>query len=190
MSTPILILFAIIILLLLGIIMIHNSIITFYNACQRAWSDVIAEELKKNRLLPNLEKMVTEYKIHEATLLQNVTELRSALQQVSPDQTDIDALTKVNQQSKALLNNIHMVAENYPELKASGLYQGFMQELSELENNIAASIRIFNSNVERFNTKIEVFPNILINQLITHKARLNPFTDPTAADHFEYKPNF
>ncbi len=190
MSTPLLILLAIIALLLLLIVMIHNSIITFYNACQRAWADVIAEELKKTRLLPNLEKMVEEYKVHEASVLQNVTELRSALQQISPDKTDIDALTKVNQQSKALLNNINMVAENYPDLKASNIYQSFMRELSELENNIAASIRIFNGNVERYNTKIEVFPNVLINKMITHKPRLNVFTDPVAASHFAYQPNF
>lgn len=190
MSTPLLILLAIIALLLLLIIMIHNSIITFYNACQRAWADVITEELKKTRLLPNLEKMVEEYKVYEASVLQNVTELRSALQQISPDKTDIDALTKVNQQSKALLNNINMVAENYPELKASNIYQSFMRELSELENNIAASIRIFNGNVERYNTKIEVFPNVLINNMITHKPRLNVFTDSVATGHFDYKPNF
>ncbi len=151
---------------------------------------MIAEELKKTRLLPNLEKMVEEYKVHEASVLQNVTALRSALQQISPEKADIDALTEVNQQSKALLNKINMVAENYPELKASTLYQSFMRELSEIENNIAASIRIFNSNVERYNTKIEVFPNVLINNMITRKPRLNVFTDPVATEHFTYQPKF
>ncbi len=174
----------------LYILSVHNGIIGFYNACQRAWADVIAQELQKTRLLPNLEEMVQEYKVHEADVLQTVTELRTALKSISPDQTDVDALKRVNDQSKALLSNINMVAENYPDLKASEIYKNFMRELSELESNIAASIRIYNGNVEKFNTKIEVFPNVLVNKHITHKERLNVFTDTAAAGNFEYKPNF
>ncbi len=190
MSTSLIILIAIMAILVIYIIATHNGIISYYNACQRAWADVITQELQKNRLLPTLEKMVEEYKIHEADVLQNVTKLRSALNNISPEDTDISALKKVNEQSKALLSNIHIVAENYPELKASEIYQSFMREISELERNIAASLRIFNANVEKFNVKIEVFPNVLINNWFTHKARLNVFTDETAANNFDYKPNF
>lgn len=190
MSTTLILFLALLMVIVIYIITTHNGIIAYYNACQRAWADVITQELQKNRLLPNLEKMVEEYKLHEAEVLQNVTKLRTALTHISPNETDISALQKVNAQSKALLSNIHIVAENYPELKASEIYQSFMRELSELERNIAASLRIFNANVEKFNIKIEVFPNILVNQWFTHKARLNVFTDETAANHFDYKPNF
>jgi len=190
MSTSLIILITIMAILVIYIIATHNGIISYYNACQRAWADVITQELQKNRLLPTLEKMVEEYKIHEADVLQNVTKLRSALNNISPEDTDISALKKVNEQSKALLSNIHIVAENYPDLKASEIYQSFMREISELERNIAASLRIFNANVEKFNVKIEVFPNVLINNWFTHKARLNVFTDETAANNFDYKPNF
>lgn len=190
MSITLIIITILIILLISYIMGTHNSIIAFHNACQRAWADVITQELQKNRLLPTLEKMVKEYKIHEASVLQNVTQLRTALKNISPSHTDIDALKAVNEQSKTLLANIHMVSENYPDLKASEIYQSFMRELSELEGNIAASIRIFNANVESFNTKIEIFPNILINQYLTRKQRLDVFTDHTAQSGFEYKPNF
>ncbi len=55
-------------------------------------------------------------------------------------------------------------AENYPDLKASQLYNNLMSEISEQQENIgAAPIRIFNQNVEDFNNGIEVFPNSLIN---------------------------
>lgn len=190
MSTTLIVLLAIIVLSAIYIITTHNGIIAYFNACQHAWADVITQELQKTRLLPTLEKMVEEYKLHEADVLQNVTKLRSALNNISPENTDISALKKVNAESKALLSNIHIVAENYPELKASEVYQSFMREISELERNIAASLRIFNANVEKFNVKIEQFPNILVNQWLTHKSRLNVFTDETAANNFDYKPNF
>lgn len=190
MSTTLLIPLVILAALTLYIITTHNGIIAYYNACQRAWADVITQELQKNRLLPTLEKMVQDYQLHEADVLQNVTKLRSALNSISPENTDLSTLKNVNEQSKALLANIHMVAESYPELKASEIYQRFMRELSELEANIAASLRIFNANVEKFNVKIEVFPNVLINNWFTRKARLHVFTDETAAKNFDYKPNF
>ncbi len=190
MSTFAIILLVLAVIITLYIVMTHNAIITYFNACQRAWADVITQELQKTRLLPSLEKMVNEYKIHEADVMKIVTELRSALKNISPTTPDVSALQRVNSESKALMSNINLVAENYPELKASEVYQRFMRELSELEGNISASIRIFNANVEAFNTKIEVFPSVFINDIITRKARLDVFTDVEAAGNFSYKPNF
>ena len=189
---PTVIIALIIIAVVLGIYIIktHNTIIAIYNACQRAWADVIAQELQKNRLLPTLEKMVAEYKLHESSLLTHITELRSSLKSLQRNAPNIDQLQAVNQDSKALLSSLNMVAENYPDLKASEIYQSFMRELSELEGNINASIRIYNGNVEKFNTMIEVFPNVYVNNFLTHKQRLDPFNDLTAESAFEYKPNF
>ncbi|WGY47161.1 LemA family protein [Vibrio sp. ABG19] len=42
-------------------------------------------------------------------------------------------------------------------------------EISEQEENVAATIRIFNSNVALFNTSIETFPASIINSHFTKK---------------------
>lgn len=183
------------ILVILGVIgiiilSVHNSIIGFYNACQRAWADVITQELQKNRVLPKLEETLASYNLHESSIMKTVTELRTELKGISAQTADIETVRKINEQSTALIANLNAVAENYPDLKASNLYQGFMKEFSTLERDIAASIRIFNANVEKFNTKIEVFPNVLINNMLTKKTKMNVFTDSQAAAGFEYKPNF
>lgn len=189
MSSTFIMILIIIAIIALIILVTHNSIIGFYNACQRAWADVITQELQKNRVLPKLEETLASYNLHESSIMQSVTELRTALKNVSQT-TDTATLQKINEQTSALMTSLNMVAENYPDLKSSTLYQGFMKEFSALENNIAASIRIFNANVERFNTKIETFPNVLINNSLTKKPRMNVFTDSQAASNFEYKPNF
>lgn len=190
MSIPLIITLLIPLLLIIYIITIHNRIIAYYNATQRAWADVITQQMQKNRLLPTLERMVEEYKIHEADLLQNITALRSSLKNIAPENSSVEQLREINNESKMLFSQLNMVAENYPSLKASEVYQKFMQELSELEKNVAASIRIFNANVETFNTTIELFPNLFINQLFTKKSPLPIFDDHQASSDFEYRPPF
>jgi LemA protein len=54
------------------------------------------------------------------------------------------------------------VAENYPELRATENFQKLQNELTEIEDEIQASRRIYNSNVQAYNTKIQVFPNSVI----------------------------
>jgi LemA protein len=60
------------------------------------------------------------------------------------------------------LDGIRVVAEQYPELRASENFQRLMAELSELEDQIQASRRIYNGNVNAYNTKIQIFPNSLV----------------------------
>ena len=55
-----------------------------------------------------------------------------------------------------------MVAENYPDLKANQNFLKLQEELSETEDQVAASRRIYNENVNYFNTRIQIFPNVLI----------------------------
>src|SRR5918912_522673 len=62
----------------------------------------------------------------------------------------------------AALGDLRAVAEQYPQLRATENFQQLMRNLSELEDEIQASRRIYNSNVQSYNTKIQVFPNSLI----------------------------
>jgi LemA protein len=54
------------------------------------------------------------------------------------------------------------VAENYPQLKASDNFKELQKELSDTETKIAASRQFYNSNVLDYNTKLQVFPNVVV----------------------------
>ena len=54
------------------------------------------------------------------------------------------------------------MAENYPDLRATENFQKLQNELTEIEDEIQAARRIYNSNVQAYNTKIQVFPNSMI----------------------------
>lgn len=180
----------VIVLLALMLIAIHNKIITRYNNTMRAWADVIAQERQKNKILPELEKMVEQYRIHESSVLTSITELRASLSALSTDKTDSTQLKDSQTKTRSLINNLYAVSENYPDLKASNLYSNLMKEITEQQDNIAAAVRIFNANVADFNTGIEVFPASVVNQMITQKHRLDVFSDTKAESGFDYKPNF
>ena len=63
------------------------------------------------------------------------------------------------------LKTLFAVAEDYPDLKASDNFKELQEELSDTETKIAASRQFYNSNAMEYNTKIQVFPSILIARL-------------------------
>ena len=68
------------------------------------------------------------------------------------------------------LTDLRAVAENYPTLRATENFQQLSRNLSQLEDEIQASRRIYNSNVQSYNTDIEQFPG----SIIANQGRLRP----------------
>lgn len=99
-------------------------------------------------------------------------------------------MKQVRSATHSLTGGLTATFEAYPELKATDIYSSLMQEISEQEENVGAAIRIYNSNVQHFNTGIQVFPNNLVNAILTRKKYIKEFFDSKAASAFEYKPNF
>ena len=60
------------------------------------------------------------------------------------------------------LGRLFAVAEAYPQLRAAESFTELQRELPNTEDQISASRRIYNGNVQSYNTKIQVFPNSLI----------------------------
>ena len=65
---------------------------------------------------------------------------------------------KAEQQLTGALTDLRAVAENYPTLRATENFQQLSRNLSELEDEIQASRRIYNSNVQSYNTDDPAVP--------------------------------
>ena len=178
----------IVIILLLWIIGVYNAIVQGKNAVERSWAGVITQERQKNKILPELEKLVKEYKDFEGNVLEEISRLRSGMSKLSSDKIDPQLLSMLETQTNTLLNGIRLQVENYPELKASEIYTNLMKELTEQQENIGAALRIFNQNVEAFNNLIQVFPNNLINKKLNKEEKIAVFYDSEAQSGFEYQP--
>ncbi|ELP5729267.1 LemA family protein [Vibrio vulnificus] len=177
-------------ILIVGLVIlgIHNTIISRFNRCKQAWSDVLAYTRQRENIIPKLEEMAEQFKNYEGEILKSVTELRNSLSalQNKGAEFDVEALAKVQQVSRGITATF----EDYPELQSAGLYQSFMKELSSQESNIGAAIVIYNSNVQEHNTGIEQFPNSWVNAKFTNKVKIEEFSDTKSSEEFDYKPNF
>lgn len=143
----------------------YNRLITLRNRTQEAWSDIDVQLKRRHDLIPNLVETVKGYASHEKELFENVAEARAnAVSAESPkEQAQAEnALTST-------LKTLFAVAENYPELRASENFAKLQDELSDTENKIQAARRFYNGNVRDFNTKIEIFPNNLIANMLGFK---------------------
>jgi LemA protein len=148
------------VLLLIGLIyiLIRNSMVGSRNRVDEAWSGIDVQLKRRHDLVPNLVETVKGYAQHERETFQRVTEARAAAMQA---QGPAEASQAEGMLSQAL-GGLRVVAEQYPELRATENFQQLSRNLSELEDEIQASRRIYNSNVQAYNTKIQIFPNSVV----------------------------
>ncbi len=148
------------VLLVLGLIfvLIRNSIIGSRNRVDEAWSGIDVQLKRRHDLVPNLVETVKGYAQHERETFEKVTQARAAAMQASGPAEASQAEGMLSQ----ALGGLRVVAEQYPELRATENFQQLSRNLSELEDEIQASRRIYNSNVQSYNTRIQVFPNSVV----------------------------
>jgi LemA protein len=141
-------------------IVIQNNLVGLDVACDEAWANVRVQYQRRYDLIPKLEEMVERYMQYEQSLLTNITQLRSEwpnLQQMTPEQQQV-----FTEKVENFIINFRATAENYPDLKASQLFQDFMAELAGTENRIAVARTRYNEAVKNYNTGIRVFPNNIV----------------------------
>jgi LemA protein len=156
--TVVLILIGVAIVLALIYILIRNSMIGSRNRVDEAWSGIDVQLKRRHDLVPNLVETVKGYAQHERETFEKVTQARAAAMQASGPAEAGPAEGMLTQ----ALGGLRVVAEQYPELRATENFQELSRNLSELEDEIQASRRIYNSNVQSYNTKIQIFPNSII----------------------------
>jgi LemA protein len=156
--TAVLIAVGVIIVLALIFILTRNSIIGSRNRVDEAWSGIDVQLKRRHDLVPNLVEAVKGYAAHEQQTFQRVTEARAdAMRAAGPRESG-----RAEGVLGAALGDLRAIAENYPDLRATENFQQLSRNLSELEDEIQASRRIYNSNVQSYNTKIQVFPNSVV----------------------------
>jgi LemA protein len=156
--TVVLIVIGLIVVIGLIYILIRNSMIGSRNRVDEAWSGIDVQLKRRHDLIPNLVESVKGYAEHERGTFEKVTEARAEAMKAQGPVDSARAEGKLN----AVLGDLRAVAENYPQLRATENFQQLSRNLSEIEDEIQASRRIYNSNVQAYNTKIQVFPNSVI----------------------------
>jgi LemA protein len=158
MLIAIIVIVVLLVILALVVIGLNNSMIAERNRVDESWSGIDVQLKRRHDLVPNLVETVKGYATHEREVFEKVTSARA---EATKAHTPAEAAQREGNLTQAL-TDLRAVAENYPDLRATENFQKLQNELTEIEDEIQASRRIYNSNVQSFNTKIQVFPNSII----------------------------
>ncbi len=159
---------AILVLLVLLIWASYNGLVKLNERVEEAWSDITVQLKRRADLIPNLVETVKGYAKHETEAIKQVSEARAKMMGAR----SVAQAAEADKSFMGALSRIMAVSESYPELKANENFQQLMGELTDTEDKVQAARRFYNAGVKEFNTKVKLFPTVLINSLFLHfKAR-------------------
>ena len=155
---PVLIVVGILILIVIWLVSLYNGLVRLRNRRQNAFADIDVQLRQRHDLVPQLVETVKGYASHEKELLLRVTEARTAAMAA----TTIDGKIAAEQQLSSALQGLKVQVEAYPDLKANQNFLQLQEELSDIENKLAASRRFFNGATTEYNNAVEAFPGNLV----------------------------
>jgi LemA protein len=158
MVIAIIVVVAIVVIAVLYFVAKRNSIIASRNRVDESWSGIDVQLKRRHDLVPNLVETVKGYASHESEVFEKATKARAEAMSAH----SVADTSKAESNLSGALTDLRAVAENYPTLRATENFQQLSRNLSELEDEIQASRRIYNSNVQSYNTDIQQFPGSII----------------------------
>lgn len=135
----------------------YNRLVALRQAWKQAFSDIDVQLKQRHDLIPNLVETVKGYAAHESGVFTKVTEARANAMRA----TGVAEKGAAEAALSGALGNLLAVAENYPQLKANENFRQLQDELTDVENKIAAARRFLNNAVAEYNTSVQQFPAAL-----------------------------
>lgn len=151
--------------LVIWAVFMYNLFIRDRNLIKEAWSGIDVQLKRRHNLVPNLVASVQGYSTHEKTLLEDITKKRSeavkseSVKDKAPAESDLSGMLK----------NLFIVAENYPDLKASENFLNLQNQLTEIEDQLQYARRYYNGAVRNYNIRVESFPSNIIAGVFSFK---------------------
>jgi len=140
------------------LVSINNRLVTLREGCSAAGAQVETVLQRRFDLVPNLVETVKGYAKHEKGVIEEVTRLRSQWATAKTPEDKAQAAAQLEGGISRLL----LVAEQYPDLKASDGFLGLQVQLEGTENRIAVERQRYNEAIRVYNTSIQTFPNSLV----------------------------
>ncbi|MEI9864227.1 MAG: LemA family protein [Limisphaerales bacterium] len=145
----------------------YNRLVKLSQGVDAQWAQVQNVYQRRADLIPNLVATVSGAANFEKSTLTEVTEARASVGQVKLDPnaapTDPAKLAEFERaqgQLGSALSRLLVVAERYPELKATEGFRDLQAQMEGTENRISVERRDFNLAVQSYNTAIKSFPAV------------------------------
>ena len=146
----------------------YNSLVKGKEDVSAKWANVDNFYKRRADLIPNLIETVKGAADFEKSTITEVTEARASVGRVQmpaelpTDQAQLDAYIRAQQQLSSALSRLLVVAENYPQLRATEAFRDLQSQLEGTENRIAVAREDYTVAVRNYNVSVRSFPkNIL-----------------------------
>jgi LemA protein len=160
-----LIILGLIVILVMWVISLYNRLVKLRNNRQQSFADVDVQLKQRHDMIPQLVEAVRGYMQYEKSVLTEITEARANAMKATTINDKIAAETRLS----TALDGLRVAVEAYPDLKASQNFLDLQNEISDIENKIAAARRFFNSATKELNVATEVFPSNIIANMFNFK---------------------
>jgi len=136
-------------------ILVFNRLVRARNLVHAGYADIDVQLQKRHDLVPRLVEAVRAYAGYEQTVLEDVTRLRGQAE----DAQDVTQRDAAEQALAGGLGKLILLSEDYPDLKAGENFRQLVDELTEVEDDIAASRRFYNGAVRQLNDRVQHVPD-------------------------------
>ena len=138
-------------------IVTHNRFVSVSNKVDEALSGIDVALARRYSTLINVVEVVKGYAKHEKEVFTKIIELRNYT---------MNDRELVNQNHEEAITKLFALKENYPDLKANAQFIELQRTIADLEEHLAASRRMYNSNVSIYNDLVLMFPSSLIGSMM------------------------
>lgn len=155
----------IIVIIITGILLIdYNRFVRKNNKVKERQSQIDVLLNQRFDLIPNIVETVKGYAKHEKGTLEELVNLRSSYNNKG---FSIEETEKVDKK----FNNIMMLAESYPDLKANTQFLGLQNSLNDIENKLNYARTSYNDAVTSYNNLVESVPSNIIAKMFSFKRK-------------------
>jgi LemA protein len=166
-TTALIVLAVVVVVVLVVSVLIYNGLVRRRNQVDLAWSQMDVQRKRRYDLIPNLVETVKGYAGHEQGTLDAVTEARArALNAQDPaDQASAESMLT------GALKSLFVVAESYPDLRASQSFLELQQELSATADRAAYARQNYNDAVLTYNNAVTAVPQSVFAAIFGFRTR-------------------
>ena len=157
---------AVLVLLVFNACGSYNNMNEKRTVTEGAWAKVQSDYQRRLDLIPNLVATVKGAANFEQKTLTDVINARASASSIKVDASKLspDQIQKFQASQGELsqaLGRLMVVAEQYPQLKATQNFLELQSQLEGTENRIAVERQKFNEIVKDYNTYIRKFPQVI-----------------------------
>ena len=155
----------------------YNTLQSTDENIKASWAEVLNQYQRRADLVPNLVNVVKGYAAHEKDVLIQVTEARArvgaiqATPELVNDEAAFQKFIAAQGQMTSAISRLLLVAENYPQLKADGLFRDLQAQLEGTENRITVARNRYIDAVKEYNVIVRSFPSNLTAMVFGHKPK-------------------